>query len=229
MHLSTNRPTMMTMFTLSTCSRRSNAHSGEFVAYADEFMWSTLANQDSEIAVHDDGKHDVPTWRPRPPHVDAVPSCSRSCVEIHFSRRCSQQLDVHRHVRPNTNVMHPRILDERMKADDPFCLVVDCGDENLFTTWIVELVSTRVQRGRVLRWARHHDASLSGLREVGDGMITGVSSDDDDDDTQRSPSNSRWRPGLTGVSVGVITPTKKNLLQLRWLALLASFARTHCS
>ena len=29
---------------------------------------------------------------------------------------------------------------------------------------------------------------------------------DDDDDTQRSPSNSRWRPGLTGVSVGVITP-----------------------
>ena len=34
------------------------------------------------------------------------------------------------------------------------------------------------------------------------------------------------RPGLTSVSVGLITPPKK-LLQLRWLALLASFARTH--
>ena len=34
---------------------------------------------------------------------------------------------------------------------------------------------------------------------------------DYDDDTQRSPSNSRWRPGLTGVSVGVITPRKKSV------------------
>ena len=47
--------------------------------------------------------------------------------------------------------------------------------------------------------------------------------DDDDDDTQRSPSNSRQRPGLTGVSVGVIAP-RKNMLQLMWLALLARFA-----
>ena len=34
---------------------------------------------------------------------------------------------------------------------------------------------------------------------------------DDDDDTQRSPSNSRWRPGLAGVSVGVITPRQKSV------------------
>ena len=45
--------------------------------------------------------------------------------------------------------------------------------------------------------------------------------DDDDDDTRRSPSNSRQRRGLTSVSVGVIT-LRKNLLQLMWLALLAS-------
>ena len=32
---------------------------------------------------------------------------------------------------------------------------------------------------------------------------------DDDDDTQRSPSNSRLRPGLTDVSVGVITQRKR--------------------
>ena len=37
--------------------------------------------------------------------------------------------------------------------------------------------------------------------------------DDNDNDTQRSPSNSRWKPGLTGMQV--------------WLALLARFALAH--
>ena len=66
----------------------------------------------------------------------------------------------------STDVTRSRILDERTEADGPFCLVLDCGewDDNLVTTWIVELVSTRVQRGRVvlLRWARHHGALPSG-------------------------------------------------------------------
>ena len=46
-----------------------------------------------------------------------------------------------------TDLIHRRILDERVKADDRFCLVLDCGEwsDNLATTWIVELVSTRVQ------------------------------------------------------------------------------------
>ena len=34
---------------------------------------------------------------------------------------------------------------------------------------------------------------------------------DNDNDTQRRPSNSRQRPGLTGVSVGVITPKKESV------------------
>ena len=42
--------------------------------------------------------------------------------------------------------------------------------------------------------------------------------DDDDDDTQRSPSNSRWRPGPRGVSVGVITP--RNKVCENWCSLL---------
>ena len=50
--------------------------------------------------------------------------------------------------------------------------------------------------------------------------------DDYDDDAQRSPSNSRWRTGIAGVSVGVMTPTTNNLLQRRWLALLASCTYT---
>ena len=50
--------------------------------------------------------------------------------------------------------------------------------------------------------------------------------DDDDDDTQRSPSNSRQRPGLTGVSVGVLAP-RKNLLGLVRLALLTRLVLTH--
>ena len=43
---------------------------------------------------------------------------------------------------------------------------------------------------------------------------------------KRSPSNSRWRPGLTGVSVGH-NPAKKNLLGLVRLALLARLVLTH--
>ena len=38
------------------------------MAYPDELMWSTLGNQNSEIVVHDVGKHDVPIRRPRLPH-----------------------------------------------------------------------------------------------------------------------------------------------------------------
>ena len=48
----------------------------------------------------------------------------------------------------------------------------------------------------------------------------------DGDDTSRSPSYSRWRPGLAGVSVGVITP-RKSLLELVRLALLARFVLAH--
>ena len=79
------------------------------------------------------------------------------------------------------DVIHRRIPGERLKGDDLFCLVLDCGDcgDNLVTTWIVEPVSTRVQRGGVVlhRWAKHHDASISGLRELDDGMITDRSFD----------------------------------------------------
>ena len=39
--------------------------------------------------------------------------------------------------------------------------------------------------------------------------LGGVVLDNDDNDTQRSPSNSRWRPGLTSVSVGVMTPRER--------------------
>ena len=44
-----------------------------------------------------------------------------------------------------TDVIHRRIHDERTTADDPLCLVLDCGDwsDNIVTTWIVDLVSTR--------------------------------------------------------------------------------------
>ena len=62
-----------------------------------------------------------------------------------------------------------------------FCFVLDCGEwsDNLATTWIVELVSSLVQRGRVvlLRWAKHHDASLCGPRELDDTKITDRSFD----------------------------------------------------
>ena len=55
------------------------------------------------------------------------------------------------------------------------------------------------------------DRTLPAPRVADDGGGWNVWNGCDDDDTQRSPSNSRWRPGLTGVSVGVITPTKKSV------------------
>ena len=50
-----------------------------------------------------------------------------------------------------------------------------------------------------------------------------------DNDTQRSPSNNCQWPGLAGISVGVMTHAKKNLLKLMGLALLARYALAHCS
>ena len=77
-------------------------------------------------------------------HVDAVPSCSRPFVELYLSRLCSQQLDGSCQVRSSTpqNIIDPRTLFTAefqmsdIKADDPFCLVLDCGerDDNLVTT-----------------------------------------------------------------------------------------------
>ena len=50
---------------------------------------------------------------------------------------------------------------------------------------------------------------------------------DNDNDTQKSPNICRWRPGLTGKSVGIMTPRKKSVALMR-LALLASCALKHC-
>ena len=49
---------------------------------------------------------------------------------------------------------------------------------------------------------------------------------DNNNDTQRSPTSVR-RPGLTSVSVGVMTQQKKSVALMR-LALLAKCAPTHC-
>ena len=52
--------------------------------------------------------------------------------------------------------------------------------------------------------------------------------DDNDNDTQRSPANNCQWPGLTGMSEGVMTPRKRNLLKTMGLALLARCALAHC-
>ena len=53
----------------------------------------------------------------------------------------------HKHLRPK-DTSHRIILDDRIKVDGPFCLVLDFGDwdDNHVTTWMAETVSTRVQR-----------------------------------------------------------------------------------
>ena len=58
------------------------------------------------------------------------------------------------------------------------------------------------------------------------GLVDLFQGNDNDNETQRSPSNSRQSPGLTSVSVGVMTP-RKSLLELVRLAVLASLALAH--
>ena len=61
-----------------------------------------------------------------------------------------------------------------------------------------------------------HPSRLQRLKHVTESpclnSVTHEENADDDDDTERSPSNSRWRPGLAGVSVGWgHNPAKKSV------------------
>ena len=126
-------------------------------------MSSTLGHQNSETVVHDVGKHDVPIRQ-----QTLQSGCSTILLEVlcgdlfltpMFAASgwlVSSPLDLPTDTFNPTDVIHRRILDKRIKLDDPCCLVLNCGEwgDNLATTWIEELVSTRVPGGQVVLLCR---------------------------------------------------------------------------
>ena len=82
-------------------------------------MWSNLGNQNSEMVVHDVGKHDVPIRRPRLPL-----GCSTTLLETIFGALLltsrfaaagwpvSSPLNLPTDTVNPTDVIHRRVLDE---------------------------------------------------------------------------------------------------------------------
>ena len=81
------------------------------------------------------------TWLQNRPAGDHL-WCSASHIRVCSSWvAVSSPLDLPTDTFNPTDVIHRRFLDERIKADDPFCLALDCGErsDNIAPTWIVEL------------------------------------------------------------------------------------------
>ena len=110
--------------------------------------WHTQRSLCGQISVT------VPIRRPSLPRGCSTNLLDIICGDLLFASileaagwPVSSPLCLPTHLRPK-DTSHRIILDERIKVDGPFCLVLDFGDwdDNHVTTWMAETVSTRVQR-----------------------------------------------------------------------------------